>query len=159
MLLTHDILHRVVFTNGQRTTTMIAAWFLGGVCAGVSPNWWTYEHGLHHMYPNVVAVDGQIGTDPVMFPDSKMFWHSSSFLKHYLIKVQTYLYFPLCLLFGRPNLHYISVILSTEPLRDLSAIALYLTWSITYFVYLPLSSSERWILWWIANCTVGLLHL
>eukprot|EP00438_Fugacium_kawagutii_P001899 Skav201631 [mRNA] locus=scaffold3582:122033:124889:- [translate_table: standard] len=53
--------------------------FMGPLCAGMSPLWWSDKHNKHHALTNEIGVDEDIATDPVLFvrpPDPKNdSWH------------------------------------------------------------------------------------
>lgn len=65
--LAHDYIHGVdSFANNFR--------FMGPLCAGMSPLWWSDKHNKHHALTNEIGVDEDIATDPVLYvraPDPK----------------------------------------------------------------------------------------
>lgn len=70
--LAHDYIHGVdTFASRMR--------FMGPLCAGMSPLWWSDKHNKHHALTNEIGVDEDIATDPVLFvrpPDPKNdSWH------------------------------------------------------------------------------------
>lgn len=70
--LAHDYIHGVdSFADRMR--------FMGPLCAGMSPLWWSDKHNKHHAMTNEIGVDEDIATDPVLFvraPDPKNdSWH------------------------------------------------------------------------------------
>ncbi|CAJ1368245.1 unnamed protein product [Effrenium voratum] len=70
--LAHDYQHGVdSFCDRMR--------WMGPLCAGLSPIWWSDKHNKHHAVTNEVGMDEDIATDPVLFvraPDPKDdSWH------------------------------------------------------------------------------------
>jgi len=65
--LAHDYIHGVdKFSERMR--------FMGPLCAGMSPLWWSDKHNKHHALTNEIGVDEDIATDPFLFvrpPDPK----------------------------------------------------------------------------------------
>eukprot|EP00440_Ansanella_granifera_P041860 gb/GFBE01045384.1/.p1 GENE.gb/GFBE01045384.1/~~gb/GFBE01045384.1/.p1 ORF type:complete len:514 (+),score=86.51 gb/GFBE01045384.1/:1-1542(+) len=65
--LAHDYIHGVdKFSDRLR--------FMGPLCAGMSPLWWSDKHNKHHALTNEIGVDEDIATDPVLYikaPDPK----------------------------------------------------------------------------------------
>jgi hypothetical protein len=94
-----------------------------------------------------------------VFIDSKQF-HSKrrGAFEYFLLRMQPWLFFPLCLIFGRFNLHILSILASPAKLLDASGISLYFVWN-----YLLLSqvgdSGERVFIWLVAHVVCSVLHL
>eukprot|EP01035_Chromulina_nebulosa_P016834 gene16834-22319_t len=104
--LAHDFLHHQVFRN--RTYGDLMGLLIGGVCQGFSVQWWKSKHNSHHAVPNLhasspSAADGDpdIDTMPLLAWTIKMAETArGNALGRFLIRYQSYLYFPL-LLFAR----------------------------------------------------------
>jgi len=157
LFMAHDFLHRAVFKT--RGAAFWAGWFTGSVCGGVGAAWWKRDHFMHHALTNVVDADPSAGADPFVFIDSKQF-HSKrrGAFEYFLLRMQPWLFFPLCLIFGRFNLHILSILASPAKLLDASGISLYFVWN-----YLLLSqvgdSGERVFIWLVAHVVCSVLHL
>lgn len=58
--LAHDYIHGIdKFSDRLR--------FMGPLCAGMSPIWWSDKHNKHHALTNEIGVDEDIATDPFLY--------------------------------------------------------------------------------------------
>ena len=127
LLLAHDFLHRAIFKKIK--TSFWAGWFTGSVCGGVGAAWWRRDHYLHHALTNVLKVDPSAGADPFVFIDSKQFLgEKRGSFDFFTLRIQPWLYFPLCLFFARFNLHFVSIWASPSKLIDACGISLFFVW-------------------------------
>jgi cytochrome b involved in lipid metabolism len=157
LLMAHDFLHRAVFK--KRNASFWGGWFTGSVCGGVGAAWWRRDHFIHHALTNVLGVDPSAGADPFVFIDSKQFLGKKrGAFDYFTLRIQPWLYFPLCLFFARFNLHFISILASPGKLIDAFGISLFWVWK--YLLLSQLSNVREMVLVWsVAHLVCSILHL
>ena len=157
LLMAHDLLHRSIFK--KRNVSFWSGWFTGTVCGGVGAAWWRRDHFVHHALTNVLEVDPSAGADPFVFIDSQQFLRKKrSSVEHFLLKIQPYLYFPLCLIFARFNLHFVSVLASPSKGVDLCGVVLHFGWKWLLLSRLTTVRLACYV-WCTAYLVCSILHL
>ncbi len=83
--LAHDVVHHAVFPErsvGDRWS--VAA---GGLLLGFSADWWRHKHNQHHALPNVIGVDTDIDTMPLLAFTERDLDHASPFAR-FMVRIQ-----------------------------------------------------------------------
>ena len=149
LLLAHDFLHGSAVAG--RDLSFWCGWFVGTVAGGVGAAWWRRDHFAHHALTNVLDHDPSAGAEPFVFISHRQFERKPrARWERWLVSAQTSAYFPLCVFFGRLNLHLISAIASPRPLVDGVGVLVYLAWN--YAVLSPRT-------WLISHRVCSVLHL
>jgi fatty acid desaturase/predicted heme/steroid binding protein len=102
--LAHDFLHHQVFQTRRYGNYM--GIFIGNVCQGFSVDWWKTKHNVHHAVTNLhesstSAGDGDpdIDTMPILaWSNTMAALGSDNPTARFMIKYQSYLYFPILLI-------------------------------------------------------------
>ena len=157
LLSAHDVLHRAVLRG--RGPSFWLGWALGSVVGGVGAAWWRRDHFAHHALPNVLAHDPSAGADPFIFIDAEQFRaRKRGALERLSLELQPWTYFPLCVLFARFNLHFISVAASPRRAVDAAGVGLYFAWNFLLLRRLA-SAREGALVWLVAHLVCSVLHL
>jgi len=149
LLLAHDFLHGSAIVG--RDLSFWCGWLVGTVAGGVGAAWWRKDHFAHHALTNVLDHDPSAGAEPFVFISHRQFERKPrARLERWLVSAQTTAYFPLCIFFGRLNLHFVSVCVSPKPLVDGVGVLLYLAWNLAFL------SPRTWL---ISHIVCSILHL
>ena len=149
LLLAHDFLHGSAV--GGRDLSFWCGWVVGTVAGGVGAAWWRRDHFAHHALTNVLDHDPSAGAEPFVFISHRQFQRKPrARWERWLLRAQTNAYFPLCVFFGRLNLHLVSVLVSPTPLVDGVGVLLYLAWNLAFL-------SPR--AWFVSHVVCSVLHL
>lgn len=149
LLLAHDFLHGSAI--GGRDLSFWCGWAVGTVAGGVGAAWWRRDHFAHHALTNVLDHDPSAGAEPFVFISHRQFERKPrARWERWLLRAQTSAYFPLCVFFGRLNLHLVSVLVSPRPLVDGVGVLLYLAWNVAFL-------SPR--AWFASHVVCSVLHL
>jgi len=177
----HDIGHSSVFSKGSWKHRLFGN-FVGNAFTGLSISWWKHSHETHHVTTNVVSHDPDIQHLPVFAISNKMFKYVSgkgagifssywdafmpfNQISRFLVCYQHVLYFPIMTV-ARVNLHAQSLIFALTHAKckgvlkmlELSNLLVFYSWW-GYLVYLCPTWSSRLLFWYIANATVGIIHV
>lgn len=149
LLLAHDFLHGSAV--GGRDLSFWCGWVVGTVAGGVGAAWWRRDHFAHHALTNVLDHDPSAGAEPFVFISRRQFERKPrARWERWLVGAQTNAYFPLCVFFGRLNLHVVSVLVSPRPLVDAVGVLLYLAWNLAFL------SPRAWL---VSHVVCSVLHL
>ena len=176
----HDVGHSSVFVNNSNHKYF--GIFVGNIFTGLSIAWWKHSHETHHVATNVVSHDPDIQHLPVFAITDKMFryiqdkgagifstyWNAFmpfDRVSRWLVSYQHWLYFPIMSV-ARVNLHAQSILFvlthakcrGVRKIVELSALALFYSWW-GYLLYMCPTWSSRLAYWYLANATVGIIHV
>lgn len=176
----HDVGHSSVFRDNSNHKYLGV--IVGNMFTGLSISWWKHSHETHHVATNVISHDPDIQHLPVFAITDKMFAYInekgagifSSYWNAYmpfdrasrfLVSYQHFLYFPIMSV-ARVNLlaQALMFTLTHEKCRgyrkvmELFTLALFYSWW-GYMLYLCPTWSSRILFWYIANATVGIIHV
>lgn len=149
LLLAHDFLHGSAVRG--RDLSFWCGWVVGTVAGGVGAAWWKRDHFAHHALTNVLDHDPSAGAEPFVFISHRQFERKPrARWERWLVGAQTNAYFPLCVFFGRLNLHVVSVLVSPRPVVDGVGVLLYLAWNLVFL------SPRAWL---VSHVVCSVLHL
>jgi len=176
----HDVGHSSVFQDGLQHSAL--GLLVGNTFTGLSINWWKHSHYTHHVTTNVVPNDPDIQHLPVIAVSDKVFrqviGHGAGIFSKYwnaympfdkaarfLVSYQHYLYYPIMSV-ARVNLLAQSILfVLTHPrcngklkIAELCSLAIFYTWY-GYLLYLCPSWGSMLGFWYLANATVGIIHV
>lgn len=160
LLIAHDVCHGSAFKMNRWHRRLLGSFF-GGVLGGVGAFWWSRDHALHHALSNVIGEDPSAGAEPFIFIDSKQYSRvPRHILARTMVRIQSVVYFPLCILFARPNLFIISSLISSPtPVIDCTSLAIFSYWVYNAFSMIECTPSEKMILFIVSNISTSILHL
>lgn len=135
----HDVLHHSVLEDKGRGEA--AGLVFGGVVLGFSPHWWKQKHNTHHALPNVLGVDEDIDTMPLLAFDERELTRAGS-LSRFMVGLQVITALPI-LAFARLNWCVQSVLWALRApgvprrLWEVASLGCHLAWSIGLLAILP----------------------
>ncbi len=156
--LAHDFLHQGVHREKRHNDLVGLA--IGGVLLGFSADWWKKKHNTHHALPNVLGVDEDIDTLPLLAFDERDLERAGAFSRA-MVGLQPLTVIPV-LAFARLNWCVQSLWWSLRapgvPRRglELAAIAAHHAWVIGLLALLP-DWTSRIALYAVAQLVSGLL--
>ncbi len=137
--LAHDVVHHAVFPN--RNTGDIFSVIVGGVVLGFSADWWRHKHNTHHALPNVMGVDTDIDTMPLLaFTERDL--ENAGGVTRFLVRIQLVTALPIISM-ARLNWVTQSAIWALKAPRvrlraaELACIAVHHAWSFAMLALLP----------------------
>lgn len=161
----HDLLHNSIKTKFN----YIFGWFIGTVVFGISSEMWKYEHNLHHSITLRPREDPQFNMLPIFMISMKEIIGPKKFklnkLSLLLISIQHYTLIPICLIIGRINLCFISLIYVIENLKktkifiDLIGILIHWFWFGSLINYFIEENIDKILFYLLFSCFVGILHI
>ncbi|XP_067945697.1 uncharacterized protein [Watersipora subatra] len=176
----HDVGHSSVFDDNSNHKYLGV--IVGNAFTGLSISWWKHSHETHHVATNVISHDPDIQHLPVFAITSKMFKYItgkgagifSSYWNTYMpfdrvsqffVSYQHWLFYPIMSV-ARINLLAQSLLFTLQhpkcqgfrKVLELSTLAVHYCWW-GYMLYLCPSWSSRLLYWYIANATVGVIHV
>eukprot|EP00958_Prasinococcus_capsulatus_P003194 scaffold297_cov386-Prasinococcus_capsulatus_cf.AAC.2 len=159
LLVAHDVLHLSMVKDSKLAFRI--GRFLGTFLCGIGAAWWKFDHYTHHAVTNVISKDPSAGALPVLYMSERQVEaHEASetdgrlpFLAGVAINCQGYTYLPLCLLFGRINLHLLSA-----SWQDLPYMLGHFIW-----LFALLSQLPTWFdaigVYLVSNVVLSILHV
>lgn len=172
-LLGHDIGHNA-FTLNRKFN-----YLFGLICInptlGISLGFWKYTHNIHHLVTNSIENDPDIQHLPFIAVDNREFsTYKSTFYNKifkidkftkFLVSNQTYISYPLILIFGRIALYVNSIIniLTNNKIHyrklDMLGMTIY-TFLFSYLLYLTCNNIKQIILYiLVSHITAGILNI
>lgn len=87
----HDACHRQIYHTPQRNDWL--GLILGNLLLGLSREWWTNKHNLHHGKPNQLDADPDIDIPVLAFSEEQA--RTKQGLQRFMVKYQAYFFIPL----------------------------------------------------------------
>lgn len=158
-MIMHDSMHLQI-TNTKKWDERIGLLY-GSILFGISARWWKDEHIYHHALTN--TVDGDQVIDPqadevawaqnhILFPIRR-----KSKTSTILCKIQSWTFFPFCVLFGR-------VAITIDSMREEKRLDVWLCWLLhitwlSIYLYFLSSWQERLMVYVMGCMGEGVLHI
>ena len=156
--LAHDVVHHAVFPDRDQGDRWSVA--VGGIFLGFSADWWRHKHNTHHALPNVMGVDTDIDTLPLLAFTERDLEGAGAFTRA-LVRVQVFTALPVIAL-ARINWVAQSLLWSLRAPRvrlrgfELACLALHHAWSLAMLALLP-SWGLRAAFFLLAQLSSGLM--
>ncbi len=137
--LAHDVVHHAVFPD--RPTGDAVSVAVGGVILGFSADWWRHKHNTHHALPNVMGVDTDIDTMPLLAFTERDLENIGGFTR-FLVRIQTVTALPIISL-ARLNWVTQSALWALKAPRvrlrafELACIVVHHAWTLAMLALLP----------------------